>query len=369
MASTIIGLDIGSSAIRGVEIRRNGKSKPNLLRYHSVPLPEGAVNRGEVVEPQAVTAALKRLWSEGKFKSKNVVLGTGNQRTLVRDLSIPKASMKRIRESLPFHVQNTLQMPMDGSLFDFYPISESVGDHGLLINGLLVTTEKGAILGNINVAERAGLMPTEVELIPFALNRILMSRSQASGTVALVDVGSNTTTVVIAQDGIPLFVRIIPSGGDDLTSALQVSLEIVKEEAEELKRLLHLNPDWKNSGDLTGYTSNCSCSKCTSEITLADDPRTLEILRSISNELLGSVRDTINYFNNAHSEKIVNRILLVGGGSQLSGFAESLSEMVVLPVSRPDPFSGVTLSRKAKANREKKCGTFSVALGLAMRNL
>ena len=368
LTKTVVGLDIGSTAVRGVELKTNGKSKPNLLRYYSIPLPPGAVSRGEVMQPEVVNLALKKLWSEGKFKSRNVVLGTGNQRTLVRDLSIPKASLKQIRESLPLHVQSMLQMPTEGSILDFYPISESEGEHGLSVNGLLISTEKSSVVTNILAAQRAGLTAVEVELIPFALNRILMSKSQVMGTVALIDVGGSTTTIIIARDGLPWFVRIIPFGGEDLTQALQSKLQIPFAEAEALKGDLRFRSSWEITSDITGKTSQCACSKCASEETLADDPRTLEILQSVSNELLGSLRNTINYFNNTHPDEAVEQVLLTGGGAQLNGLSEALSEMIVLPVTLPDPFALIALGRKVKSVSREESATFSVALGLAFRH-
>jgi len=369
MSAAVVGLDIGSTSIRGVELKSNGKSKPNVVRYHSVDLPPGAVSRGEVIDPEIVNTALKKLWAEAKFKSKNVILGTGNQRTLVRDLSLPKASMKQIRESLPFHVQNMLQMPMDGSIFDFYPISESEGDQGLLVNGLLIATEKSAVVTNILAVERAGLTAIEIELIPFALSRILMSRAQIRGTVALIDIGGSTTTIVISRNGVPWFVRIIPFGGADLTQALHDRLEIPYAEAETLKNKLRFTSSWEQENGITGTTSNCACSKCQSEETLADDPRALEVLKSVSNELLGSLRNTVNYFDNTRPDESVEQVFLTGGGAQLSGLAEALSEVIVLPVSQPDPFAMVTLPRKIESAGKQQSATFSVALGLALRSL
>lgn len=369
MTRSVVGLDIGSTAIRGVELKANGKSKPSLLRYHSIPLPPGAVSRGEVLQPDAVNAALKKLWTVGKFKSKNVVLGTGNQRTLVRDLSLPKAPLKQIRESLPLHVQSMFQMPTEGSILDFYPISESEGEHGPSVNGLLISAEKSTVVANIRAAERAGLTTVEVELIPFALNRLLLSKSQVKGTVALIDVGGSTTTIIIARDGIPWFVRIIPFGGEDLTQALQAKLEIPFEQAEELKGQLRFRSSLENRDDIIGRTSQCACSKCLSEETLAEDPRTLEVLQSISNELLGSLRNTINYFNSTRPDAAVDQVLLTGGGAQLTGLAEALSEMIVLPVTHPDPFALIAMPRKVKSLSKKKAATFSVALGLALRSL
>lgn len=367
MTTSVVGLDIGSTGVRGVELSANGKGKPMLIRSYEIPLSPGAVIRGEVVEPEIVTSAIKRLWSQGGFKSKKVVLGTGNQGVIVRDLTVPKMSLKHIRESLPFQVQSLLQMPLTDSLLDFYPTSESVGDQGPVINGLLVAAEKKEILGNVNAVERAGLIPVEVDLIPFALNRLLVSRPQIMGTVALIDIGGTTTSIIISSDGVPWFVRIIPTGGDDLTQALIEGLEIDAPAAEDLKRTLKLGAG-EIEEDANSKTVKCRCAKCMADDPYVDDSRSVEILHSVSGELLGSLRSTVNYFNNTRPQDPVHQILLTGGGAQLSGMAGALSEITHVPVVATDPFSMVSLPRKKNAKKFHLDGSIAVALGLALRS-
>ena len=370
MGNSVVGLDIGSTALRGVELSGANKAKPNLLRFFEVPLPPGAVSRGEVVDENAVGVALKKLWSEGGFKSKQVVLGMGNQRVLVRDLSVPKMSLKRIRESLPFQVQSMLQIPPADSLLDFYPISESTGEHGAMINGLLVAAEKSAILGNILAAERAGLTPLEVDLIPFALNRLLLTRSNIKGTVALIDVGGNTTSIIISCDGIPWFVRIVPTGGEDLTQALKSGLEIETDQAEELKRTLQVGVHAATNDDSASSNSPCTCDRCVADGVNAEDPRAANIVQTVTNELLGSLRNTVNYFNNTRPQDPVGQILLTGGGARLAGFTDALAEMTHLSVTEADPFAAITPTRRLKSKKmEESRSSMAVALGLALRSL
>lgn len=366
MATNVVGLDIGSTSVRGVELSGANKAKPNLLHFHEVPLPAGAVVRGEVVDATVVASALKKLWTEGGFKSKNVVLGTGDQRTLVRELSVPKMSLKNIRESLPFQVQSMLQMPLADPLLDFYPISESTGEHGPIVNGLLIAAEKSVILGNIHAVERAGLTPIEVDLVPFALSRLLVGRAQTKGTVALMDVGANTTSVVVSIDGVPRFVRMIPAGGDDLTEALKLGLEIETDQAEELKHKLTLGADATTAED----PDRCDCARCAAELAIAEDPRAVKILNVMSAELLGSLRSTVNYFNNTWPESPVQHVMLTGGGAQLGGFADALSEMIHISVTHAEPFTMITLPRKFKVKKLQN-GQVSItaALGLAVRSI
>ena len=365
MATNVVGLDIGSTAVRGAELSPNGKNKPILLRSYEIPLPPGAVVHGEVLQPEIVGLALKRLWSQGGFKSKSVALGTGNQGVIVRDLTVPKMSLKHIRESLPFQVQTTLQMQLADSILDFYPMSETDGEQGPMISGLLIAAEKKEVLGNIEAVERAGLKPIEVDLIPFALNRLLISRPKVMGTVALIDIGGTTTNIIISNDGVPWFVRIIPTGGDDLTQGLIAGLSIDAPAAEELKRTLRL----ANAVIEEDSTSvKCKCAKCVADDPVAENSISTEILHSVSGELLGSLRSTVNYFNNTRPQDPVQKILLTGGGSLLFGISETLAEITHVPVAAADPFSMVSFPHKRKGKKLRAEPSIAVALGLALRS-
>lgn len=345
MASTIAGIDIGSRSIRAVELSEPTKAKPTLLRYAEVVLPEGAVSRGEVIEPNTVSAAIRQLWSSGGFKTKRVVLGMGNQRVLARDLSVRKAPLKQIREALPFEVQEMLPVPVADALLDFYPISESVGEHGPVVNGLLIAAVKEAVLGNVRAAQSAGLTAVDVDLIPFALSRSLVSRAGVGGTVALIDIGAETTSVVIVRNGVPQFVRIVPTGGDDLTLALKNGLETDRAQADAIKKGLGL----------------------AAQITSPEDKPAIDIIYQVVSDQLTSLRNTIVYYANTRPHDPVTRILLGGGGGRLIGLAHALQELTRVPVDAVDPLAGVSIARTVDVSRLKaNPQSLSVAIGLAI---
>lgn len=345
MATSVVGIDIGSASLRAVEVGDPAKAKPTLLRYYAVPLPEGAVSSGEVIEPNTVAGALKELWSKGGFKTKNVVLGMGNQRVLARDLTVPKMSQERIRESLPFEVQEMLPVPVAEALLDFYPISETMGESGPVINGLLIAAVKEAVLGNVKATRMAGLNTVDVDLIPFALSRVLLSRPRVAGTVALIDLGASTTSVVIARDGVPQFVRIIPTGGDDLTRELTSGLETDVAKADTAKRSLGL----------------------ASQVSTPAEKLAMEIIYRVASEQLTSLRNTINYWINTRPSDPVQRIILSGGGAQLRGLPDALAEMTRLEVSAGDPFASIAVARGIDAQELRRTGAaYAVAFGLAL---
>lgn len=345
MPKTIVGIDISASSIRAVELGDASKTRPTLVRHYEIPLPPGAVNRGEVVEPRTVATALKQLWSSGGFKGKDVVLGIGNSRVLARDLTVPKMSIEQIRESLPFQVQEMLPFPAENALLDFYPISEGTGENGPVINGLLVAAIKEAVLGNVTAVQLAGLNPIEVDLLPFALIRVLLRGEQAAGTTAIIEVGGSTTTVVVATNGVPQFVRIIPTGGDDLTVAISARLGVTVEQAEQLK-----------------------CSRgLRAPIATAEDQMVVSVIYEVTSELITSLRNTLSYFAGSRQTDIVTRVVLTGGGSLLSGFGEALSEFTRLPVELGDPLESVEIPRRLEGGTIRdNAGSLAVAIGLAM---
>ena len=345
MGKTIVGVDISANGLRAVELGDATKTRPTLLRYHSVALPPGAVNRGEVVEPSTVATAMKQLWSTGGFTGKDVIIGIGNSRVLARDLSVPRASLKRIRESLPFQVQEMLPFPTEDALLDFYPISESDSETGPVVNGLLVAAVKEAVLGNVNAVQLAGLHPVEVDLVPFALSRVLLRGANSTGTTAVIDVGASTTIVIVCTESVPQFVRIIPTGGDDLTTALSTRLSIPMENADTLKRS-------------TGLAATANS---------AEQAEVLRIMFELTSELVTSLRNTLSYFASSRQGDIVERIILTGGGAQLAGFAEALGEFTRLPVSRGNPFETLDVSRKIHQHELNQQGSsLAVAIGLAL---
>ena len=341
MSSRIVGVDVGNDVVRAVEVADFDKPRPTVLRYHQAVLPEGAVQRGEVLEPNTVGEVLKHLWKSGGFTSKRVVLGVGNQRVFARELTVPRAPIKHIRESLPFQVQDMLPVPVADALLDFYPVAESVTDHGTPgIRGLLVAAVKEAVANKVLAAKLAGLTVVDVDLIPFAVSRVLVSRAGIAGGVVLVDIGANTTSVVMAADGVPQFVRIIPAGGEDVSRALISGLGMDATQADAAKRRLGLATSVQ-----------------------AEDHPSAEIIHRVTGELLNSLRNTVSFFANTRPDQAIGQIVLSGGGSHLPGLADNLSRVTGLPVVLGDVLAAVKVSPKLTGG---DIGRDRVAIGTAL---
>ncbi len=345
MAGGVVGVDIGSSFLRAVEIDDASKARPTLLRAHEVPLPEGSVKRGEILEVHTVASAFKRLWSAGGFRSKEVALGIGGQSVIVRDFAVPRIPLAQIKESLPYQVQELLPVPVSDAVLDYYPIGEGQNESGPIVNGLLVAAFKQAVSVNVTAATLAGLTPVSMDLLPFAMTRVHTLSSPTSGFAVHMNIGANATSIVIVQAGVPLFVRIVPAGGDDATRAIMTRLSVPRERAEALKRDL----------GLTGAGS-------TDEERLA-----AEVIHESTSELLTAVRNTLAYFAGVRTGVAFDHLSVAGGATRLRGLASALAESTRISVVPVNPTAGVSVARSMRGHdSNEQMQTWITAIGLAV---
>jgi type IV pilus assembly protein PilM len=204
MAKTRIALEITEEAVRAVEVTV-GRS-PVLVSAGEVALPPGAAKDSEIVDADAVAMALQRLWADAKLTSRDVVLGVGSRRILVREHTTQLTHPGLIRESLPFEVQDRLPVPIDQAVLDFLPTAHDAdGVHGLLVAAVAENMEE-----LVAALQKARLRVSAIDLVAFGHARALAALAPAGGTGLFVAIGEHTTHIVIATDGVPRFVRVVP---------------------------------------------------------------------------------------------------------------------------------------------------------------
>lgn len=343
--SRVVGLDVGTSAVRAAEVEFSGggpgKGNASLTRFAQVPLPPGAVQDAEVAQPESVSTALKQLWREGGFGTRDVVLGVGSQRVIVRDLDLPFGPMAQLRASLPYQVQELLAMPVEEALLDFYPTATFDGPTGPGVRGLLVAASKDLVRGNVMAAQSAGLRPQMVDLNAFALLRALARDELRDQVLAIVDVGARVTTVVIAAGGIPRFTRVVPSGGQNVTDAVAGHMQVSAAEAEVLKREI-------------GVGFAVSPDKAAGAAAAAE----------VTRGLVESVRNTFVYYASNNPGAQIDQVLLSGGGAHLPGFGQFLATASRLPTMFGDPLRNIKVAQAAQRKLPGHSSMVAVALGL-----
>src|SRR6266702_5678986 len=145
MAQRAVGLDVGTSAVRAVELVL-GREQVTLTRFGQVALPPGAVRGAEIVDAPAVAAAIRRLWREAGFRSRTVIAGVGNQRVVVRQADLPAMSDEDLRSALQFQAQDLIPIPIEEAVVDFQVLERYAGsEQEALMRVLLVAAQRDMV--------------------------------------------------------------------------------------------------------------------------------------------------------------------------------------------------------------------------------
>ena len=352
MARTRIGVDVGSTAVRVAEVAVG--DIPVVVRAAQVPLPPGVVESGEVRQPEAVAEALREVWAKSGVKSKQVQLGVGNQHVVVREIALPWLPEKELRDTLAFQVQEFIPMASDEAVLDFDPLGELDQGGRRMVRILLVAAHKGMVNALVEAALAAKLDPQGIDLTPFAVIRAVGTGDEgldldSSGDEAIIDIGAQVTSICVHDRGVTRFVRILPSGGRDITLALASGLGVDDDVAERLKRGERVEVDGEGATPLP-------------------EPREIrELALTRAGSFVDEVRSSLEFYTAQMPNAQVGRMLVVGGGSRLDGLIELLQERLPVPVDRGRLFerakSEIELSAEASAEAE---AVLSVAVGLAI---
>jgi len=373
-----IGLDVGSTAVRAVEI--TGGDPPTVVKAAQVPLPAGAVENGEVKEPAAVTEALRELWERGGFKAKRVFMGVGNQRVVVREIALPLLPEKELRASLGFQVQEFIPMAVDEAVLDYDPIGEFEQDDRTMLRMLLVAAQRSMVETVVAAATGAKLEPVGLDLVPFALVRSVGTTGvgmdlEEEGDEAVIDIGAHVTNIVVHARGTVRFVRILPSGGRDVTIAIARGIGVDDEVAERIKRGEHVEFDDAPPPD-EGATSDTDDGAAAEgeeggePVASAGAPdldRAREIAMQRAGSFVDEIRSSLEFYTAQAQGARIARVLVTGGGSKLEGFVDLLRQRIPVEVEPGRVFlharSQLSLSEEALAEAEP---VLAVAVGLAI---
>ena len=338
--STAVGLSIGTSSIKLVELKKSGKSW-KLLHFGMVQLPEDAVVNREIVNSIAVVDSLKTLVSQIKLKSKNVCTSLSGTSLIVKRMQLDVPNAKDIQEQVFWEAEQYI--PFD--------ISEVVMDYAILSRGkdaktdvLLVAVKRSVLDSYMTAVEEASLKPKVVDIDYFAAQNAYEANYQPSATesVAVIDVGASSTKFVVVQGGVPIFTKDSSLGGKTLTQEIQKHLNLSFADAETLKI----------SGQNGGMPQEVS-----------------ELMNVMSENIAGEVKRTLDFYNASSSGAAVAYILLAGGSSKIPGLSKAIEDGTGLPTQMLNPFNSITYD-PAVFTQDYINGISAVAsipIGLALR--
>ncbi len=337
----VVGCDIGSSAVKLVELKPLKNGEFQLLHAASAELSPEAIVDGAIMDSSLVVEALSHLISENNIKNQFFGTSLSGHSVIIKRIPLPSMTEAELAESIQWEAEQYIPFDINDVNLDYVVLGESDGD---TMDVLLVAVKKDRIADYTSVIVQAGKQPALVDVDVFALqNAYEVNYGVPTETVALVNVGASVMNINVIHQGASVFWRDVAFGGNQYTEAIQRELNLPREEAERLKR-----------GERVEEHSLQSV---------------LGILNSVSEDLAAELQKTIDFFVATSSVDRLDKIVLAGGSAQVLNLDEVLKDRFQVAVEVMNPFRNIRYS-ESEFDPEwinRHAPAMSVAVGLAVR--
>ena len=344
-AKSLVGLDIGSSAVKAVELRPSGKGY-KVTAFGSEAVPPDSIVDGAIIDAAAVADAIRRLFDGRKIQTKDVAASLSGNAVIVKKITLPVMTDAELAESIYWEAEQYIPFDIQDVNLDYQILDPGDAANGKsTMDVLLVAAKKEKIADYTGVIAQAGRTAVVVDVDAFALQNAFEANYgiQPGQVVVLLNAGASATNINILQGDQSVFTRDISIGGNAYTEALQKELNLPFDQADQLKR-----------GDaVDGVTF--------------EDAK--PVLRAVSENVMLEIQKTFDFFKATAASDRIDRIVVSGGASRAEGFLEMLTERFEAPVELFDPFKKVAFdARRFHVDAVGDIApTAAVAVGLALR--
>ncbi len=363
--TTSIGLDVGSNAIKLVQLQET-KSGVALYKAGSAPTPRESVKGGVVVDPLAVAKAIESLLEALQVEGGTVTAGVAGPTVVVREVPLPVMSDRQLRKSIQWEARNYISFPVEDSIVEFEVLDRPPAGEGSQMRVMLVAAPRDMVDSQVEAIEVAGLDPAAVEIQPFAMMRAILKAddlaTEEGDTTAVLGIGAAYTDITIMKSGMFVLTRMIPIAGDAFTEAIKNALDVDTEEANQLKETA--------MQVVSTEEERATLDPAAQQASRAIEPLLDELIREIRRSL--AYHDFQQQAPDAGAGDLgVNRILLSGGSAKLPRVHEYFQAQLGVPVEIVSVFGNGHLQAQG-VNQEylrSHAPTLLVGTGLALREL
>ncbi len=342
---SMVGLDIGSSSVKAVELQgKSGSFQLVSLGYENLQ-PDSIVD-GQIMELNNVSNVIANIFNEHKIATIRVAAGVSGHSVIVKNIVLPQMSEDELQESFSWHAEEHIPFDISDVNLDY----QITGNSSDALHVLLAACKRDKIANLKQAIQLAGKQPAVIDVDAFALQNCyeLNYQPQPGQIVALLNVGASTTNINILNGTRSVFTRDASVGGNQYTGLLQKELGLTFEQAEGVKRGMAL-PE-------------------------GSAPRSIEpILETVSDILALEIQKTMDFYRATaeDGESAVQKILISGGGSKLTGLMEYLAHRFEIPVEVFDPFRQIRVDARSfdPDYMREVVPEMAIAVGLALRGV
>lgn len=354
MGKISVGLDMGFSSIKVVSLERNN-DLTRLVSLGSIPTPQPGLLSDSDLGLQAVAEAIKKLLAATHIEQKEVVVALPESKVFTRIIDdLPYLTDNDLSQAIRYAAEEFIPMPVADVNLNWQVLYRSEGkakaenptnpnEHKMNRTiVMVVASPKNIVDKYMKVLTMAGLHPKALETEVIAVTRSLVGNNPFSPSTLIVQLGATTTDFAAISKGLIWLTRSISTGGMALTRSLSQHFNFEVSQSEEYKKVYGLMED-----QLEG--------------------KVYEALKPIVDIISGEGRRVVQSFEIKYPADPIKRVVLSGGGAKMPGFVIYLANTFGLEVQEADPWYAISKDKSSVSKLSADAPSYSVAVGLALR--
>lgn len=335
-------VDINNSDLKIFQIE-NKKGKDIVRGWSRKVLSPGVVVDFEIQKLDEFVAVLKEALSEAstkKIKGKSVIVSVPEDKVFLRIIKLPLMKDEEVKEAIHWEVESHIPIAIDEVYFDWQVVKKGQTDMDILV----AATPKRVVDTLLVAFEMVGLTVSVLESDSVATKRSVLGDDE-NEAVLVADIGIDGTSYFVYKDGYPVFSSSSSISGKLFTDAVSKEFGIELNKAEHYKTKIGLGSNKKERTEA------------------------LKIYKPILLNLIQEMRKTIDFYNEklAIDGKKVEKVIMVGGGSNLKGLASYIALRLKKEVIQGDPWKNVRFNKQIPPISKEEAQSYITAIGLALR--
>lgn len=341
MKKEIIGIDIGSSSVKLVQIKEQ-KGAYILQNVGILPLPLEAIVDNTLMDTSSIVETIKKLLKSLNIRVKDAACSVSGNSVIIRKISLPAMPPEELEDQIHWEAEQYIPFDINDVHIDFQILASDQNDPSKM-EVLLVASKKEIINDYLAVFNEAGINLAVVDVDSFAMQNAFELNYDIGpdNVVALINIGASIMNLNIVKNDISLFTRDVQMGGNLYTEEIQKQFGVSSEEAERMKV----------SGDAP------------------DQAKLRDTISRVNETLAMEMRRSLDFYNTTAGEGKINNVYISGGGAKTPMLVEAVQQRLGLPVEIINPFCNVKYNEKEfDPEYLNEIGPLvTVAVGLATR--
>ena len=318
MAKQCIGLDIGSSCVKAVQLKRKANGWA-LQAFGMQPLVPQTIVDGTIMDQGAVSEAIRQLWSRLRLREKGVAIAIAGHSVIIKKIAVPMMKPEELAANIRNEAEHHIPFGRDDVEIDYH-VTNSLTTSGQT-ELLLVAAKKEVVSDYIQVVRDANLNPQIVDVAAFASQNGFEANYQLDprDTVVLINIGAAISNINIVRSGVSLFTRDVTIGGNAFTEEIQKQMGIAADEAEA----------YKVGGSQTedGVVPQ----------------EVLRVMEGVSEVMAGEFQRSLDFFLATTADANVTRLVLAGGSAKVTSLHRAIERRSRLPLEVADAWKRIEI--------------------------